>query len=344
MDYTEYIEKKLYEKGIDNETQDYIIKYVNMNQKLFGSYIDIDKVVNRIITNLNSSISSVDKSKNPLVELFRISKTKGSWNSYDNKIMLNPIYKLLSKVSPHQKTKLDSVIFHEIDHCATTEYVKIDNNEKDQYVQKYLNNHNIRNKNAFIQKLNKLYEKVNGILAVSGIFDMRQVINNDVNLRSLNEGITAYKQEMYDKFLGYKVYSPYEPQKTVAKFIGNVIGKENLIGMHFNNDYNGIRKSFNEKTGQDLNDLVDKMNKQSMLKTRVFGKPYIKYYSKKIEKYISKYEIPNPERDGNIQDKAKSFRESLNKDYPRESKEQINEYNKQEEPNKTIEKTDDLER
>lgn len=32
----EYIEKKLYEKHINIETQDYIIKYVYMNQKLFG--------------------------------------------------------------------------------------------------------------------------------------------------------------------------------------------------------------------------------------------------------------------------------------------------------------------
>jgi hypothetical protein len=147
---------------------------------------------------------------------------------------------------------------------------------------------------------------------------------------------------MYDKYLGYKAYTPYEAQKKVAKFIGNVIGKENLIGMHFNNDYNGIRKSFYEKTGQDLNDLVDKMNKQSMLKTQIFGKPYIKYFSKKIEKYISQYEIPNPERNGIIQDKAKSFRESLNRDYPREIREQNN---IQKEPNnKTIEETEDLER
>ena len=344
MTYTEYIQKKLSEKGIDTETQNYVIKYVSMNQKLFGSYLDIDKVISRILTNLNYSITSVDKSKNPLSELIRIAKTRGSWSAYDNKIIINPIYKILSKISLNQKTRLDSTIFHEIDHCATTEYVKIDTHDKNQYIQKYLKHHNIKHTNKFIQHINRIYEKVNGMLAVSGISDMRQEINNDIGLRNLNEGITAYKQEMYDKFLGNKPHTSYGTQKKVAKFIGSVIGEENLIRMHFNNDYEGIRKDFNEKTGGELNDLVERMNKKSLLKTILFGRIYTKYFSKKIEKYIAQYETTIPKIDENIQSKARSFRDDLVVDLPMENKEQINEEDNQKAPNKTKKEIVDVER
>lgn len=339
MDYTELIQK-LSEKGINDETQDYVIKYISMNQKLFGNYLDIDKVVSIILINLNYSITSVDKSRNPLSELIRIAIMQGAWYPYGNKILINPINKVLSKISSHQKTRLDSIIFHEIDHCATTEYVHIDNHDKSQYIQKYLKQHNIRNTNVFIQLINRIYEKVNGMLAVSGILDKRQEINNGINLIVLNEGITAYKQEMYDKFLGNKFHTPYETQKNVAKFIGSVIGEENLISMHFNNDYDGIRKAFNEKTRQDLNDLIEKMNKKSLIKTMLFGTLYTKYFSKKIEKYMSQYEITNPEKYENIQSKAKNLRDSLVVNLPMKSKE-IDD--KREAPNERIEKIEDVE-
>ena len=148
---------------------------------------------------------------------------------------------------------------------------------------------------------------------------------------------------MYDKFLGNKSYTPYGTEKKVAKFIGSVIGEENLISMHFNNDYEGIRKAFNEKTGQDLNDLVKEMNKKSLLKTLLFGKLYTKSFSKKIERKIAQYEISNPERNENIQHKAKVFRDSLIVDLLVDGKEQTNEYDKQKETNKTKVKIEDLE-
>ncbi len=153
---------------------------------------------------------------------------------------------------------------HEMDHCATTEYVDISEQE---------------------------YEKDNGKLAIVGIGDYRQVIKNGINLKKLNEGITAYKQEMYDEFLGNKPSTNYKIEKNVAKFIGDVIGKEELIRMHFNNDYEGIRIAFKENSGKDLNELVKRLNKKSKIKTMLFGKMYTRNFSKKLEKFMGEYNI-----------------------------------------------------
>lgn len=46
----------------------------------------------------------------------------------------------------------------------------------------------------------------------------------------------------------------------LAQFIAETIGEEKLISMHFNNDYEGIRKAFKLETGKDLNLLVAEMN------------------------------------------------------------------------------------
>lgn len=106
-------------------------------------------------------------------------------------------------------------------------------------------------------------------------------------MRKLNEGITVYKQEMYDKFLGNNTYTGgYRIERDVAKFIADVIGKEQLVSMHFNNDYGAIRTAFNEKTGKELNELVNELNKKSTIKTMLFGKKYTRYFAKKMQKCI----------------------------------------------------------
>ena len=298
-EYIEYIEKKMYEKGINIETQDYIIKYIYMNQKLFGRTLNINKVVDRILNNLDYSIASIDPKSNPLQEMIRISTTRGIWSPYDNKIIINPINKLKSILFKREKQKNDSTIMHEIDHCATTKYIHISEQEKEQYIQSYLERNKIeylKIENRIRNVVNKMYDGSNGNLAISGIYDFRQLMQNGINLKKLNEGITAYKQEMYDKFLGNEPHTSYKIEKDVAKFIGDVIGKEELISMHFNNDYEGIRTAFYSKTGKELNELVKKLSKKSKLKTMLFGKMYTRNFSKKMEKSIEEFSVKKEQK------------------------------------------------
>ena len=307
--YIEYIEKKLHEKGINIETQDYIIKYVYMNKKLFGKHLNIDKLVSRILNNLNNNITSFDITNHPLKELKRIFTTKGRWDPYKNKITTNPLNKLTGMLFKREKQIYNSTVMHEIDHCATTEYLHISKPEYEQYIQNYIKR-NPQDLSNIINTLNRMYNKQKGILEISGIKDFRQLLQNGINLQKLNEGITAYKQELYDKFLGNKPNTAYISEKEVARFIGKVIGKENLINMHFNNDYEGIRTSFNEKTGKDLNELVELLNKKSILrflpqklKIKTLRKklePFEKYCDKKTERktsnFVPKHNISNPVR------------------------------------------------
>ena len=169
-----------------------------------------------------------------------------------------------------EKQKHNSSIMHEIDHCATTEYLQISKPEYEQYIQSYIKRNHIKNPQDISNirnSLNQMYNEHEGILEISGIQDFRQLLQNGIDLKKLNEGITAYKQELYDKFLGNKPNTAYIAEKEVARFIGKVIGRENLINMHFNNDYEGIKTLFDERTGKDLNELVNLLDKKSIFKS-----------------------------------------------------------------------------
>ena len=269
-EYLEYIEKKLHEKKINTETQDYIIKYVYMNQKLFGKHLNIDKLVSRILNNLNHNITSFDIDNTPLNKLKRIITTRGRWDPYQNKITINPVNKLKGMLFKREKQKHNSSIMHEIDHCATTEYLQISKPEYEQYIQSCIKRNHIENPQDISKiknLLNQIYNEHKGIFEIVGIQDFRQLLQSGINLKKLNEGITAYKQELYDKFLGNKPNTAYIAEKEVARFIGKVIGKENLINMHFNNDYEGIKTLFDERTGKDLNELVNLLDKKSIFKS-----------------------------------------------------------------------------
>lgn len=277
----EYIRTILQAKEIDLETQNYVLKYVDMNQQLFGNVLDMDKLVDRIvIKNLHHSISTFDIKRNPLQGLLKTSVSFGSWNPYTHKIETNPIVKLVSKISKKAKQSYDSTIMHELDHCATNEYIDVTKEEKSQLLEKIQ-----------IPVLSKIFKiAFNTIFSkkfpVSGVLDYRQVIQNGLSLRNLNEGITAYKEEIYDNFLGYKSHTSYKAGKTVAKFIGEVIGTDELIRMHFDNDYNAMRVAFQEKTGQDLNTLVSKLNKESTIMTMFLGRLYTNHYARKMDKFM----------------------------------------------------------
>lgn len=251
----EYIKEKLDAKGINIETQNYVIKYVHLNQKLFGDFINNDKVIDRIINNLDHSISRFDSRsiKYPFLG------NGGGYYPQERVIRQNPLTPILASISRSWKDREISVIMHELDHCATTKYL-----DKEQ--------------STF----------------VAGIVDYRELIY----LNKLNEGITSYKQALYDEALGINSHiERYSIEKSVASFIADTIGKEQLISMHFNNDYNGIRKAFREKTGRDLNDLVEKLNKKSYIKSMIFGKLYTSMFSKEINEYMESFKVEQKNTD-----------------------------------------------
>ena len=267
-------------------------------QKLFGKHLNIDKLVSRILNNLNHNITSFDIDNTPLNKLKRIITTRGRWDPYQNKITTNPINKLKGMLFKREKQKHNSSIMHEIDHCATTEYLQISKPEYEQYIQSYIKRNHIKNPQDISNirnSLNQMYNEHEGILEISGIQDFRQLLQNGIDLKKLNEGITAYKQELYDKFLGNKPNTAYIAEKEVARFIGKVIGRENLINMHFNNDYEGIKTSFNERTGKDLNELVELLDQKSILNRFLPHKLNIKIFTKKLETFEKNCEI-KPER------------------------------------------------
>lgn len=244
-DYIKYIREKLHEKGINLETQDYVIEYIEMNQRLFGSFLDISKVIDRIVRNLNHNVKAFPGIRS-------IAKKDGSWNAYEHTIYTNPLRNLSKKGK-----RIKAIIMHELDHCATTTYRDIGDEEKERYIAKCLNNSSsLLKRKKLEQYLNKHLRETNGKFPIVGIRDDSQLDY----LNGLNEGITEYKNEKYCKFLGIKPQGSYIIEKTVAQFIAETIGKEELISMHFNNDYEGIRNAFKLETGKDLGSLVTRMN------------------------------------------------------------------------------------
>ena len=145
---------------------------------------------------------------------------------------------------------INSSIRHELEHCATAKFISISEEEKEKFILNYITKKqlNPREEMKFRNFINISWRKHNGLLATTGIdANILSETKNGVDLRLLNEGITAYKQDLYDEYLGNKSYSSYKQPKKIAKFIANVIGKDNLIKYHFNNDYDTIRNLFRTK-------------------------------------------------------------------------------------------------
>ncbi len=260
----EYIKQTLQERGIDENTQNYVIRFVQMNQELFGNIIDMDKLVKRLTNNMQHGISTNLEGYDTPHQIFMLSLTSGAWDPYKKRIFVSPFYKIGTMISKRFILSRDSTLFHELDHCGTTEYIDESEQEKEEYIRNYIETNGIRSipdKNEFRRVTNQMYEMNNGKKVISGITGADVEDDIALNLSQLNEGITAYKQEMYDRYNKTKPKSQYRVQKGLAKLIADVIGEENMLKLHFDNDYNGIREMFNSKTGKDLNKIVKMLNR-----------------------------------------------------------------------------------
>ena len=277
----QYIDSICRQKNINSETKLYIKKYIQLNEKLFGDFLDIDKVTDRLLSNLNYSIDKKNINilkKYHLRGIATLISTAGGWDPGEHSIFINSRVRRISQ-------RRNSVVNHELDHCATAKDIVLTEKQFRKIVKYALEIKQIRNpirKRLFINKLYRKFEKDGRVLNITGIDDNLQEAKNEVELRELNEGITAWKQEMYDIASGIEPRTGYVYQKKVAKFIGDIIGKEELIKFHFNNDYEGIKDSFHEKTGRDLNELVRILNDKPKFKIKY------KFLKRKREKYFEK--------------------------------------------------------
>ena len=225
----EYIKQTLQERGIDENTQNYVIRFVQMNQELFGNIIDMDKLVKRLTNNMQHGISTNLEGYDTPHQIFMLSLTSGAWDPYKKRIFVSPFYKIGTMISKRFILSRDSTLFHELDHCGTTEYIDESEQEKEEYIRNYIETNGIRSipdKNEFRRVTNQMYEMNNGKKVISGITGADVEDDIALNLSQLNEGITAYKQEMYDRYNKTKPKSQYRVQKGLAKLIADVIGEE----------------------------------------------------------------------------------------------------------------------
>lgn len=162
IERNKYIEEICRKKNLNSETQEYIKQYIELNEQLFGNFLDIDNLTNRVLNNLNYSIN---KRANPIQLLSMIiGGIGGNWYAYDKKILINPIDKLRSFFSKSAKRNIDSVVRHEIDHCATTNYEDITEKQKNRSVYSFLENNNIRNKIIANIIKKELIEYIEGVV------------------------------------------------------------------------------------------------------------------------------------------------------------------------------------
>lgn len=260
----------LTKKGLNKRTQNYILKYANKNSELFSDCIDMDKLIDRLSTNIDKNISY--DMLNPLLN--------GAYFPGNKNIRLSP--KLL-----FNKKKRESTILHEIDHAATTTYAE--NSRED--ITKMIND---RFKSPFIQKLAMITTKSKSITELKDKAvdyyirhsNGRIGIHQDSKNRALNEGITRYKQLKYmgDELKGgYHTFirDSYGPECKVASELAKIIGEDNLVKMSFNNDFDGMCKLFSERTDGkgNLEEISSKLDETHSRQRHLHPMKFIKNYS-----------------------------------------------------------------
>ena len=290
------IEKKLHHKGIDIFTQDEIVFYIYLNQKLFHGTIKIDQLIDRIVSNLDRSIKCIDNKENQTLKDYllqgakRFIIAKGEYYPYSKKIMIDQLFRIKSLFPSKSKQTMSSVIRHELEHCATTSYISVGMAFKERLFKH-------KKFNSFLHLSDSLETNT---IAICGINDERYLITEDLDLTILEEGITSYIESLYNKMLGQKVilYS-YIESRYFAKFLAETIGLDNLALLRFNHDYESIKKMFAKETGKDLSEVVRILNEQNpfnIIKLRRFINGIKKRNNRESLRLASKNPIYDPYR------------------------------------------------
>ena len=211
----------------DSNTRKYVETYMEMNSQLFSGAVDVDTLIDNVSTNLSGGIKY--DNFNPML--------RGEYQYNKGKISINPLFRFISG-----KDRERSTVFHELDHCAVTKSVQYgegEMNPMEQMLEKYKKVPIIR---RFIPGLVKLYDKKVGQKFMSGI-------QNGIQNVALNEGITAYKQQKYEQYLGIdNNKSGYKRERDYARKIAEIIGEDNMIRCHANNSFEEMAEIFDRET------------------------------------------------------------------------------------------------
>lgn len=250
----------LINKGLDENTIDYLIRYSNMSTDLFN--IDHTKLINKLSNNIDKNISQPK-----ILNMF--SGPVGAYFDINKSIIISPKIK--------NKEHLDSIAFHEIDHAATTEISNntLSNEDKQEYLNLYIqrlnNKFHIIHKVPFINTIIKksIFNVLNAKNITSKGFNnpiCKKVFG--IDFTNLTEGITTYKQSKYEDYLNVKSKltnesKAYQDAKNVATTLVKIVGEENVIKFEENNDVLSLKKCFEENTQHQLpfEDLIKQLNR-----------------------------------------------------------------------------------
>lgn len=246
--------------SLNSFTIECIIQYANISTDIFN--IDHTILIKNLSNNIKTNI--IFKKK-----FYLFSDILGSYNFESKQIMINP------KIKNEQH--IISIIFHELDHAASFQYIKSKN------INEYLN--------TYIQKLNSKHPILFKIPFIKSIVEKRFLsssslscgFNNPlagkslgINLNLFKEGITTYKQSKYEQYLNLsdKITTQdnnYKNEMKVAQVIIDIIGEDITMQLEQNNDILGLKKIFEKKTKKQVlfEDLIRQLNNTSIESKRI---------------------------------------------------------------------------
>ena len=287
--HVEYLREQLNNRGLNEETIGYACKYVELNKQLFSNSIDMDKLTNRLVNNLQHNIISVNNHYGLGTAINSVISTVANWDPYAKELAVSPLFKATEKLSSKMKLAKESNIFHELDHCATTEYIEMNEEQQEKYMQNVINANGVKDKQdiEIARRIMKEAHQVsNGQHPIVGIKDANVSELQGLNLNPLNEGITVYKQAKYDEVIGKKFKTAYKSEKQVAELLANTIGEDKMLECHFNNDYDSMKELFNKETGKDLNYIVQSLNRIKATNLMYTGSLGDMAFSKMLKSYM----------------------------------------------------------
>lgn len=268
------VETRLKMKKINQMTIDRVLDYLALHQEAFP-FFDIDALSDNLCESLKESITF----HNISTSVKYLFKEHAYGFATNGKVFINT--KPLKLVLPSDKynVMVDSLIRHELDHVATTRVMKLDKPTFKKIVAR-----NIRaNKELFGEEVvpegERLEDYINKVATTQFAcviiengkktpVQADRIILTRCGVRGshgdnkvfhfmgsmpLNEGITAYKMKIMDKFAGQgglMCQSGYILGEEVAGHIARTIGKEEFIARQIAGDFVGIAERYKEITGK----------------------------------------------------------------------------------------------
>lgn len=191
-----------------------------------------------------------------------------------------------------RKDRIEEIKFHEIDHCATMikrEALSFSKEKQNELLNIFCSDYIAKNPQILDMKSEQQVKKeiLDEVLKKNPVLTFVGIDNGNNWLTQLNEGITTLKEKKCCEELGIKFGTGYVENFKLAECISKVIGEKELVKSQFYNDYQSIEQKFNKKTGENLSELVDILNK--MRSKYNIKNPLIKRVVLKVDRISKKY-------------------------------------------------------